>query len=255
MSDIYYYLSTMPEALIASMLAPEEFGQYLAVGTRKRSRGPAMYFRVAAPFETEWFDFERAETHCQPHGDGTPKHTVYLGVYRVLEHVPLAVVGDLFLATDDGRVLRLPPATPPTAFDDDFHLYAELCPAQPLIASSLNPIEFIRYITDDDHPVHLPKLCFVDIQTEPWLTIPEHAVDRDRTAREVEHVRMCLEQLRASETKQTKTVNRTHTIQSWNMQIKNGFFVGDRHTTLFYPFPDAATLERDHYGWWRSVTR
>ena len=32
--DIYLYLSLIPEALIASMLPPEEFGTYLAVGTK-----------------------------------------------------------------------------------------------------------------------------------------------------------------------------------------------------------------------------
>lgn len=40
----YLYLSLLPEALIASMLPPEEFGNYLAVGTKKRTRGQAIFF-------------------------------------------------------------------------------------------------------------------------------------------------------------------------------------------------------------------
>ena len=43
---IHLYLSLNPEALIASHLAPEEFGAYLAVGTQKYSRGQAMFFEV-----------------------------------------------------------------------------------------------------------------------------------------------------------------------------------------------------------------
>ncbi len=31
----YLYLSMTPESLVASMLPPEQFGNYLAVGTRK----------------------------------------------------------------------------------------------------------------------------------------------------------------------------------------------------------------------------
>ncbi|MCF7853242.1 MAG: hypothetical protein K9N51_00470 [Candidatus Pacebacteria bacterium] len=255
MPDIYYYLSTMPEALIASMLPPEEFGTYLAVGTEKRSRGQAMHFTVAAPFATEWFDFKRAEAACTPHDDGTPKHSVYLAVYRVLEHVPLSAIGDLFLSTDDGRVLRLEKASPPATFAKDFYLYVEICPTQPLIASTLNPLEFCDFITDEQNPIHLPKLCFVDIKTEPWLEVPEGTVGGHRTGREVGHVRSCLRQLEASSEKLTKTVDRTHTIQSWNMQIKNGFFVGNGDTVLFYPFPDRDTLERDCHDWWRSAAK
>jgi len=32
--ETYLYLSLIPESLIASQLAPEEFGNYYAVGTR-----------------------------------------------------------------------------------------------------------------------------------------------------------------------------------------------------------------------------
>ena len=40
---IHFYLSLIPEALIASMLSPEEFGNYYAVGSKKKSRGQAMF--------------------------------------------------------------------------------------------------------------------------------------------------------------------------------------------------------------------
>ncbi|HRZ43535.1 MAG TPA: hypothetical protein P5228_12620, partial [Bacteroidales bacterium] len=44
--DAYIYLSATPEALIASMLSPEEFGAYLSMGTKKRNRGQAIFFEV-----------------------------------------------------------------------------------------------------------------------------------------------------------------------------------------------------------------
>jgi hypothetical protein len=34
---------------------------------------------------------------------------------------------------------------------------------------------------------------------------------------------------------------------------KNGFFVGDQQTFLFYPFPGKEELEEKHYTWWRSA--
>lgn len=36
-----------PEALIASILAPEQFGKYMAVGTKKRTCGQAYFFEVS----------------------------------------------------------------------------------------------------------------------------------------------------------------------------------------------------------------
>ena len=43
---VHLYLSLIPEALIASMLTPEEFGAYYAVGSEKKSRGQAIFFEI-----------------------------------------------------------------------------------------------------------------------------------------------------------------------------------------------------------------
>ena len=42
---VHLYLSTIPEALIASMLTPMDFGAYYAVGMEKKSRGQAQYLQ------------------------------------------------------------------------------------------------------------------------------------------------------------------------------------------------------------------
>jgi hypothetical protein len=51
MSKNYLYFSVTPEALIASGLEPEKFGNYLAVGTQKRSRGQAVFLSLIL---TKW---------------------------------------------------------------------------------------------------------------------------------------------------------------------------------------------------------
>ncbi len=77
------YLSMTPESLVASMLEPEDFGTYLAVGTEKRSRGPAMFFDLKEGFSSDYFDLSTLPERCVPHADGQPKHFVYYSVYRV----------------------------------------------------------------------------------------------------------------------------------------------------------------------------
>ena len=85
----HFYLSLLPEALIVSMLDPEEFGTYYAVGSAKKSRGQAMFFEVAPTFRHPYFRIEEALKRCVPHEDGSPKASIYVSVYRVLEHVDI----------------------------------------------------------------------------------------------------------------------------------------------------------------------
>lgn len=41
----FFYLSVLPEALIASMLPPKDFGEYMATGTRKKTQGQAIFLK------------------------------------------------------------------------------------------------------------------------------------------------------------------------------------------------------------------
>jgi len=43
MTATHIYPSLIPQALIASMLEPEDFGRYYAVGTRVHARGEAIF--------------------------------------------------------------------------------------------------------------------------------------------------------------------------------------------------------------------
>ena len=40
---IHLYFLLIPEALIASMLGPEQFGQYYATGHQSKSKGPVSF--------------------------------------------------------------------------------------------------------------------------------------------------------------------------------------------------------------------
>ncbi|WP_246327472.1 hypothetical protein [Candidatus Competibacter phosphatis] len=51
----YMYFSLIPEALIVSMLPPEQFGQYYATGHKYKSKGQAIFFEVDPAFRNEFF--------------------------------------------------------------------------------------------------------------------------------------------------------------------------------------------------------
>src|SRR6056297_98525 len=101
----YIYLSATPEALIASHLPPQEFGNYLAVGTKKRMRGQAIFFSVDLQ-KLEYMPEDYLDERLVPYDDGEPKRSVYLSIYRVMEQVALNALGNLYLVTSDGKVLE-----------------------------------------------------------------------------------------------------------------------------------------------------
>jgi hypothetical protein len=253
MMNRYLYLSLIPEALIASMLPPFDFGAYLAVGTKKRTRGQAMFFSLAdlqgAPFHLE--DVER---RCVPHPNGEPKHSLYLSIYRVLEQIPISSIHSLFMVTQDGRVLEIEPQETIPADEQKYHLYQEICPVHPRIVSTLKPREFARYITDQDNSIHVPKICFVDLRLGELAQDPEYGSARDLPYYAIEHLRDCLIELRVKGKKETKTVDRIHPQAFPYQTIASGVYVGGGERLLFYPFPSLEELQSTYYEWWRSAS-
>jgi len=71
--DVHLYLSMMPEALIASMLTPEEFGVYYSVGSTKKARGQAIFFEISPNFRHSFFRVDEGIRRCVAHEDGSPK--------------------------------------------------------------------------------------------------------------------------------------------------------------------------------------
>jgi hypothetical protein len=253
MEQTRLYLSMIPEALVASMLPPEEFGRYLAVGSHKRSSGAAIYFEIDPDFTSDFFDMSIVKERCVAHPDGSPKHSLYLGIYRVLEHIPLEALGKLYLTTRDGQVLALEQGKFPSDFPAEHYLYDEICPVHPLIASKLGPEAFTQFATNTGSPLCVPKIFFAQLD-------PAAIIGSDRTAEGSiaihnlpERIKECFKELDTAG-KPTKTVDRTRQLTfRWN-HIKNGYFIGDGKSLLYYPYPDQETLDRHHHKWWRSAT-
>jgi hypothetical protein len=249
----YLYLSVIPEALIVSMLPPEAFGHYFAVGTRERSRGQAIFFEIDPVFSDPWFDLDGARRRCVPHSDGRPRNSVYAGVYRALEHIPLAAFRSLHLATDDGRVLALEAADFETVKDGSVHLYQEFCPVTPRVASSLDPAVFARFLTASDGPVRVPRLVFCELELGELAGDPDGGRAPDLPYSNLDHLRDCLLELRAGAGKTSKIVIRNNSTQVQYRTVRDGFFVGDADGLLYYPMPGMEQLEGVHRQWWRSA--
>ncbi len=250
----YLYLSIFPEALVASMLSPEEFGNYYAVGDRKRNRGQAMFFEVdPAGVDPEYFDLSLMDTRCVPHADGAPKRSVYLGIYRTLEHVPTTALKQLYLVTDDGRVLGLSRGEYAEDSGEHLHLYQELAPGTTRVVSRMPPRSFGEYMTRSGQPISIPRIAFTELMLDELADDPAGGSAADLPYPNIFHLRDCLTDMVSRPERATKTVIRFMGGSLLYRTIKGGIFVGDPDQFVYYPLPSREELERTHYVWWRSA--
>lgn len=253
MADKHLYLSLIPQALIASMLPPEEFGSYYAVGTKVHVQGEAIFFEVDPSFRSDDFPFHLIDDRCVPKPDGSPKNSVYLSIYRVLSRIPVSALGNLYLVTNDGKTLELPRSEYQHDPAKQLHLYQEFCPITPMVASSLEPHEFSDFITNPANPVHVPRLVFSQLQIGALAANPEHGSAQDLPYTNLEHLRDVLTELKHNQGKPSKLVlKQVHEGVIYRM-IQGGFYVGDQTDFAFYRFPERAALENQYHSWWRSA--
>lgn len=253
----YLYLSLTPESLISSMLPPHDFGTYMAVGTKKKSRGQAMYFEVDEEMIKDQLPMDVIEKRCVTKKNGTPKRSVYLSVYRVLESLPLEALKNLYLTTNDGRVLELEkePYDKSKEVEKRLHLYQEITPVTSRIASSLPPSRFLKSLTDNTQYVFVPKLVFVEMDLDGLATDPVKASDDNLPYPNIDHLRDCLIQLKEDPKKIKKTVIRNFQNTFQYRTCINGFFVGAGDELVYFRYPGPDELNLKNHVWWRSANQ
>lgn len=253
---MHVYLMFSPtEALIASMLKPHDFGAYMATGSRKTSAEQLMFAELTGEFGSD-FDWDYAHRACVPHPDGSPKHSVYLSVYRVLERVPLSMIGNLYLVTRDGRSLELTHGDIfPPLYWKGYALYKELCPVTPLVASSLPPEPFARYLVDPSNKISVPAIVFSDVRIID-LDNMEHTGNvgglYDHGGND--HLRSCFDEIRQHPGKRSKTIDRSFGSRFSYQSIGQGIFIASyKDGIIFFPMLDRDAIKRNHYEWGRSA--
>jgi len=251
----YIYLTCTPEALVASMLPPEGFGMYLSTGTKKRNKSQTIFFEVDLNKIEHLIDMASLNKRCVAKEDGSPKSSVYLSVYRVLETIPVDALKSLYLTTDHGIALELKraPYDKNKEVKSALHLYQELNPVTPLVASELPPSVFLKRLTDNSIPIVLPKLFFVELKLGELATNPLYGSAEHLPYQNIGHLRDCLEILRGEYEKHMKTVQRIFSGELLYRTIASGFYVGAKDEIAFYPYPAMAELENINYEFFRAI--
>lgn len=251
--SVHLYLSLLPEALIASMLDPEQFGVYYAVGSHRKVHGQAIFLEIDPDFRHEYFKIEDGFSRCTDHPDGSPKKSVYISTYRVLEHIPLQAVKQLFLVTAYGETLGIERSHDFSDTHDDLHMYQEIAPVNPLVVSNFGPVQFYEYITQSPQSmIHLPAIAFVELRLGALARDPEFGEVGELPYNFIPHLRECLVELQVK-TIHSKMVDRVHPVQFPYRMIKSGLFVGNFEELAYFPLPTREVLRDKYYRWWRSA--
>ena len=259
MTPVYLYFSLIPEALIASNLPPEKFGQYYATGSGYKSKGQCVFFEVDPKFRHPYFDIDTAFQRCVPTKEGTPKHSVYISVYRVLEHLPVSSLGRLYLTTSYGHTLGLDRGELVPAKAPCLHLYQDLSPVNSLVVSNLAPVEFYESVTTKPPKfIRFPGLIFVELGLDELAKDPENGQANDLPYPYIHHLREALMVLKprtddGNSPKDSKMVHRVHSLEFPYRMIKDGFYVGNGSDLAFYPMLSHQDLRENYNQWWRSA--
>ena len=250
-----FYLSIFPlEALIASQLPPDQFGQYMATGTKNGSYEKLMFAEIEGGFGN-FFDWKHAEENCVAHENGEPKHSLWMSVYRTLENVPLSALKELYLVTNDGRSLKLEPREYRAPdFDRKFWVYQELCPIRPLVVSTYDPATFSEHMTHPDVKVAVPKIAFADLKVINFDNLEDTGNVGSVYDTNLEHLKQCIVSVTAGDNvKKVKNVERSRTESFGYQTINQSIYIGEGRNVVEYKMPSIDDIRKNHFDWGRSA--
>jgi hypothetical protein len=251
----HLYLSVLPEALIASMLGPEEFGLYYAVHHEREARRAAIFYEIDPTFRDEFFNIDEGFRRCTPHGDGRPKRSVYISVYRVLEHIPMSAVQRMYLIGPEGESLELQSCPDCPETPEAMHLYQEIAPTSSLVVSRLSPQAFFNLmVMDQTQLISLPALCFMEQELGELARDPAHGSAKNLPYVDLSYMRECLLSLK-QKSYPVKIVYPTPRATFEYRTIKGGVYIGNRTGRLFFRLPAEDEYRAQRFKWWDLWTR
>lgn len=249
----YYFMAFPMEALVASELEPENFASYMATGKSKSAAEPLVFIEIKEGFGN-YFDWTHAKKKCVPHSDGRPKSSLYLSIYRTLEHIPLDAMGTLYLVTRDGRALPVEKQAYSNPKEwPGYGLYKELCPVAPLAVSALDAKKFGEFMTDSTNKVHIPKVMFADMKVVDFQNMKDSGNVGNIYDGNIQHLINCVENLQSGKGKLLKVVDRSYSNRFGYQAINHGLYIADNENIIMYPMPSLEELKSKWYDWGRSA--
>lgn len=256
----HLYMIVFPiNALVASQLPPEKFGEHYTMLSAKHFSGKVIFAELDINFRNDYFEIDRYLSLTVPHDDGTPKRTKFISSYNVLENVDLQAIKELFLVTTNGKVLPISPAEY-TAVNEPglIRIYQEVCPLETLVASTKDQRDFGKFITTQTRSKGAPKICFTQIEFN-LDEFFEKNKNKDIITVELPGVNAyrfydCIMELKSNPNKLTKTISLGSLLRDISFKfLRHGFWFVKDEEMRFFPMPSISELENKYFYWWKFV--
>jgi hypothetical protein len=258
--DKHLYLILFPnEALVASQLTPEEFGQHYSIGSPRHFQGKVIFAEVDINYRNEYLKIDEYLKQTESGIPERPKRTKFVKSYRVLEHIDLSALLKLYLVTTDGGVLGLEKSQPANYGEKiAVRLYQEICPLRLLVASNFSPHDFGNYITSGTLSKGAPKIFFTQYAIDAKALVENndvHAYNMGPLPNvNPTNLPTALKELREDPNKKTKTVSLNPNLDFVSYKlIKHGFWFSEGPNTVYYRMPGIDELHDEHYSWWHRL--
>lgn len=256
----HLYMLVFPiNALVASQLNPEEFGDYYTTASEKHFIGKVIFTELDINFRNAYFDIDKYLELTVPHPDGSPKKTKFICSYKVLENVDLQAIKKFYLCTHNGKVLPLEPAEY-KAYNEPglIRLYQEITPLETFVASTLDQREFGKFITTQTRSKGAPKVLFtqIDFNIQKFIDTNKNREIFTIDLPAVNPFRFydCIKDLQNNPEKFTKTISLGSLMRFISYKlIRHGFWFVAGDEMKFFPMPSEAELEDKFYYWYKFV--
>lgn len=256
----HLYMIVFPtNALVASQLPPDKFGEHYTMGSAKHFSGKVIFAELDVNFRNDYFEIDKYFAATVPHTDGSPKKTKFISSYNVLEHVDLSAIQKLFLCTRNGKVLPIEPAEY-TAYNEPgmIRIYQEITPLETLVASMKDQRDFGKFITTQTKSKGAPKILFTQIDFNI-----DNFFENNRN-REIFNIDLpgvnpyrffdCITELKEKPEKTVKTISLGSLLKDISYKfLRHGFWFADGKELKFFPMPSETELQNQYYYWWKFV--
>ncbi|MCF8241245.1 MAG: hypothetical protein K9J16_07650 [Melioribacteraceae bacterium] len=256
----HLYMIVFPiNALVASQLEPDMFGEHYTTGSAKHFSGKMIFAELDINFRNDYFEIEDYLAKTAPHSDGGPKKTKFIKSYNVLEHVDLSAINKLFLCTSNGKVLPIEPADY-NAYNEPglIRIYQEITPLETLVASTKDQREFGKFITTETTSKGAPKMCFtqIDFNIQQFLQSNKNREIFQIDLPNVNPYRFydCITELKDKPEKLTKTIGLGSLLRDISYKfLRHGFWFSSGEELKFFPMPSMSDMENKYFYWWKFV--
>ncbi len=263
MNDSYekrlYAIFHPSPSLIGSQLNPQAFARHYLAGSVRHYTGKIIFAEIDANFRNAYFPIDEYLDQIVPHEDGRPKATKFISVYRVLEHLDLSAIKNLYLTSAEGAVLELEAGEDVHTRDSDIlRIFAQINPTKMLVLTRMNFLEFGEDATSGLHAKSVPSLLYTqlafdaeqfleDFEMNPMLALPITKLHPSK-------LRDAILELTTSRSKGSKglMLNSSFDEIPYRM-IRHGFMFARPGESKFFPMPDWREVEKTNYRFWRAM--